>query len=105
MATVTGRIDARPDQVWDVLADGWPYSNWVVGSSHMRAVEAAWPAAGSRLFHASGVWPATLRDETPVSGPARLVPSPLTEALLLRRNRESVARRRALAERRTRAGG
>jgi uncharacterized protein YndB with AHSA1/START domain len=66
MATVTGYIDASPGDVFAVLADGWYYSGWVVGTSHMRAVEARWPAAGSRLFHASGVWPAALRDETEV---------------------------------------
>ena len=36
------------------LSDGWLYSNWVVGTSHMRAVEAEWPAAGSRLHHCLG---------------------------------------------------
>ena len=44
----------------------WLYSNWVVGTSHMRAVEKDWPAAGSKLFHASGVWPAVARDESQV---------------------------------------
>jgi hypothetical protein len=110
----------------------------------MRAVEAEWPAVGSRLFHASGVWPVTLRDETrveelvagerlvvtargrpfgevrvelhwraegdgtrvemgetPVSGPAQWVHNPLSEAALVRRNVESLARLTALVERRT----
>lgn len=66
MAVVERHIAASPQDVFAVLANGWYYSGWVVGTSHMRAVEASWPAAGSRLFHASGIWPATLRDETQV---------------------------------------
>lgn len=66
MATVTTHIDVAPSEVYSVLANGWYYSGWVVGTSHMQAVEEAWPAAGSRLFHVSGVWPAVLADETSV---------------------------------------
>jgi uncharacterized protein YndB with AHSA1/START domain len=66
MAVVERHIAASPQDVFAVLANGWYYSGWVVGTSHMRAVEASWPAAGSRLFHASGIWPAALRDETQV---------------------------------------
>jgi hypothetical protein len=32
----------------------------------MQAVEETWPSVGSRLFHASGVWPVVLTDETSV---------------------------------------
>ena len=60
------RIDAGPEAVFGVLSEGWFYSNWVVGTSHVRAVEDGWPAAGSKLFHASGVWPVVARDETEV---------------------------------------
>jgi uncharacterized protein YndB with AHSA1/START domain len=66
MATVTAHIKAPPEAIFAVLADGWSYSGWVVGTSYMRAVEDAWPSVGSRLFHASGVWPAVLADETSV---------------------------------------
>ena len=66
MATVTAHMKATPQEVFDVLADGWRYSGWVVGASHVRAVDAAWPEVGSHLFHASGVWPVALRDETKV---------------------------------------
>lgn len=66
MAVNTTVIKASADATFAVLADGWLFSNWVVGSSHVRAVEAAWPAVGSRLFHASGVWPMVARDETEV---------------------------------------
>ncbi len=58
-----------------VLAQGWYYSNWVVGTSHVTAVEASWPDAGSKLYHASGVWPVLARDETVVEqvDPGRLL--------------------------------
>ena len=36
---------ASRQQVWQVVADGWTYSQWVVvGNSRMRAVEPNWPA-------------------------------------------------------------
>jgi uncharacterized protein YndB with AHSA1/START domain len=66
MATVTGHIDASPKDVFTVLSNGWYYSGWVVGTSHMRAVEGRWPEVGSRLFHTSGIWPVALADETTV---------------------------------------
>lgn len=66
VATVQREVNAPRDRVWEVLSEGWTYSNWVVGTSHMRAVEAAWPGVGSRLFHASGAWPFVTRDETKV---------------------------------------
>lgn len=66
MAVTDAFTPASPDAVWEVLCDGWMYSNWVVGTSHMRAVGSRWPEVGSKLFHASGVWPAVRRDETEV---------------------------------------
>lgn len=53
-----------PQDVFDVLADGWLYPAWVVGASRMREVEEEWPLAGSRLHHSFGVWPALLNDDT-----------------------------------------
>jgi hypothetical protein len=50
--------------VWAVLADGWTYSQWVVGNSRMRAVSRDWPNAGSRIEHSIGVWPLLLDDHT-----------------------------------------
>jgi uncharacterized protein YndB with AHSA1/START domain len=137
-------IDAGPDAVFAVLSEGWFYSNWVVGTSHVRAVQSGWPEVGSRLYHASGVWPVVARDETvveemqpaqllvllargwplgearvrlelapsgtgttvtmhetPVAGPGKWLSNPATEALLTRRNTESLARLAALVERHT----
>ena len=66
MATVSAHIKASPTDVYDVLADGWTYTQWVVGTSHMRAVDADWPAVGSKLHHCVGVWPVSLRDHTEI---------------------------------------
>jgi hypothetical protein len=66
MATVTTFVRSSSEAVFAVLANGWYYSGWVVGTSHMRAVEDEWPGVGSRVFHSSGVWPAVLDDETQV---------------------------------------
>ncbi len=73
MGTVRRRIDTTPDRVFDVLADGWLYTGWVVGASHVRAVSATWPRTGSLIHHSFGVWPLVLKDETRIeaSEPAR----------------------------------
>ena len=62
------RIDvaAPVDRVWAVLSDGFTYPAWVVGASHVRAVDEAWPAPGSRLHHSVGAWPVLLHDSTRV---------------------------------------
>lgn len=64
--TVTRDTTASRAQVWDVIADGWTYSQWVVGNSRMRAVSADWPSAGAVIHHSIGVWPLLLDDETVV---------------------------------------
>jgi hypothetical protein len=62
--TVTRDIAATREQVWDVLANGWTYSGWVVGNSRIRAVDPNWPAPGTRILHSIGTWPAVINDET-----------------------------------------
>ncbi|MGN5236109.1 SRPBCC family protein [Rhodococcus sp. SJ-3] len=57
---------ASPEEVWDVLADGWRYAGWVVGASRIRQVDATWPEVGSRIHHSVGLWPAMLHDFTEV---------------------------------------
>ena len=59
-------MHATPEQVWDVLADGWLYPLWVVGASRMREVDDQWPAAGSKLHHSVGNWPLLIDDDTEV---------------------------------------
>ena len=65
-AVVERLIDAPPEAVWSVLADGWLYPCWVVGASRMRDVEESWPAEGSRLHHSVGNWPLLINDKTEV---------------------------------------
>lgn len=140
--TVTRDIHASRQRVWDVMADGWTYSQWVVGNSRMRAVDANWPAAGATIHHSIGVWPLLLNDETvveksvapeelvlyakgrpfgnarivlrlsdipqgcrvemqefPVGGLAAVLPSRLSDMAVYPRNRETLRRLAAVAER------
>jgi hypothetical protein len=64
--TVTRDVSVTRQRVWDVLADGWTYSGWVVGNSRIRAVSPDWPAPGARILHSIGTWPAVINDETVV---------------------------------------
>jgi len=57
-------MHATPDQVWEVLTDGWLYPLWVVGASRMREVDDGWPTAGTMLHHSVGSWPLLLDDVT-----------------------------------------
>ena len=143
MSLTTRTIEATPDQVWEVLADGWLYPLWVVGATRMREVDDHWPRPGAKLHHSAGVWPLVIDDSTEVleespgrmlrlrargwpagaaeveitlrpqgastvvelredavSGPGRLVPSPLRQPMLHVRNIEALGRLAAIAERR-----
>jgi hypothetical protein len=64
--TVKRDTTASRKEVWDVMADGWTYSQWVVGNSRMRGVDPRWPAEGTTIAHSVGVWPLLLDDETVV---------------------------------------
>jgi uncharacterized protein YndB with AHSA1/START domain len=66
MSTNKRLVDATPDQVWSVLADGWLYPLWVVGASRMREVDDEWPEPGARLHHSVGTWPLLIDDTTEV---------------------------------------
>jgi hypothetical protein len=61
---VEREVQAGADAVWAVLADGWSYATWVVGTASVRAVDAGWPAAGTRIHHSVGLWPLLLHDTT-----------------------------------------
>ncbi|HZN84343.1 MAG TPA: SRPBCC family protein [Mycobacterium sp.] len=80
--TVKRDTTATRQQVWDVLANGWNYSQWVVGNTRMRAVDPRWPAPGSTIHHTIGVWPVVLNDETEVESS-----TPLEELVLLAKGR------------------
>lgn len=141
MSTTKRVIRAEPESVFDVLANGWSYSQWVVGASRVRAVSEDWPAEGTHIHHSVGAWPMLIDDTTTVvrserpelleltvrawptgegvvriscravaegtevtmeedaaRGPAQLVPKPLRDVVLDRRNREALRRLALLAE-------
>ena len=64
MTEVHTEVRAGADRVFAELADGWAYVGWVVGASHIRDVDAEWPAAGSKIHHKVGVWPLDISDHT-----------------------------------------
>ncbi|HVM27450.1 MAG TPA: SRPBCC family protein [Mycobacteriales bacterium] len=65
---VTTRVmkDLTPRQVFDVLRDGYSYGDWVVGTRHIRTVDAAWPDEGAKLHYTVGYGPLRKDDETVV---------------------------------------
>ena len=54
------------ERVWEVLAQGWTYTQWVVGNSRMRAVDSNWPEPGATIRHSIGIWPLVINDATVV---------------------------------------
>jgi len=79
MARTEHLIAAPPEDVFAVLADGWTYSDWVVGTAHIRDVDDAWPAPGSRVHHKAGPWPLSIHESTVsliCEPPTRLVMRP-----------------------------
>jgi hypothetical protein len=66
MIEVDTTTEATPAAVMAVLADGWLFALWVVGASHIREVDAGWPAPGRRIHHSVGAWPALISDTTEV---------------------------------------
>src|SRR3712207_2620854 len=66
VAIVKRIVPAPPDRVFAVLADGWTYSDWVVGTVHIRDVDPGWPKPGTRLHHKAGPWPLSLHDSSTV---------------------------------------
>jgi Polyketide cyclase / dehydrase and lipid transport len=68
-------MNAAPDRVYAVLSDGWAFDGWVVGATHIRAVDTGWPAPGTKIHHQVGSWPLLLADQTEslATEPARLL--------------------------------
>ncbi len=60
-------VRATPRQVWAVLADGWRYADWVLGTRAIRAVDVEWPARGSCLHYTVGYGPLAYRNRTTVA--------------------------------------
>lgn len=79
MAVNVRAMSCPPERVFEVFANGWLFTAWVVGASRMRAVDDAWPAEGAKLHHSFGSWPVQLDDETTVlewNPPRRVVFQP-----------------------------
>lgn len=79
MAIVERVIQAPPERVFEVLANGWTYSDWVVGTSHIRAVNPDWPKPGTKFHYQIGMYPLSLKDSTTSvesNPPTRLVLRP-----------------------------
>jgi hypothetical protein len=66
VAIVQRTVQASPQQIFAVLADGWTYSDWVVGTVHIRDVDEHWPQVGAELHHKAGPWPLSLQDSSTV---------------------------------------
>jgi Polyketide cyclase / dehydrase and lipid transport len=66
MAVTERVLNAAAGDIYAVLADGWTYSDWVVGTAHIRAVDGSWPAVGSHLHHKVGPWPLSISDSSTV---------------------------------------
>lgn len=66
MSRVRRWTDASVEDVWDVLADGWSYADWVIGTWRIRDVSGDWPRPGARIQHSVGIWPALVDDVTTV---------------------------------------
>lgn len=66
VAIVQRTVPAPPEKIFQVLADGWTYSDWVVGTVHIRDVDEHWPEVGAELHHKAGPWPLSLQDSSTV---------------------------------------
>ncbi len=84
---VTRDTPATPQQVWDLLSDGWSLAGWVGGASPIRTVDQGWPRPWACIHHSVGSCLAFTNDSTRVivaAAPHRLMLRarawPLTEA-------------------------
>jgi uncharacterized protein YndB with AHSA1/START domain len=59
-------IQASPQDVWAVLADGERYAEWVVGTSEATPDRGNWPELGSTIRYEVNLGPVTLTNETVV---------------------------------------
>lgn len=57
---------ASPDQVWQVLSNGWLFTRWAIGATPVCGVDDDWPNVGSRLHHAIGRGRLAIRTQTQV---------------------------------------
>src|SRR3954469_12867339 len=76
MACTDILIDASPEDVFAIFADGNTYSEWVVGAQRIRDVDDTWPEPGARLHQSVAGGPIPLDDipeVTECEAPFRMV--------------------------------
>lgn len=66
MAILNVLVRRSPEEVWDVLADGRAYVEWVAGTRSIRDVDPGWPKVDSSIHYTLGRGPLKLRDRTTV---------------------------------------
>ncbi|MFF0205205.1 SRPBCC family protein [Streptomyces sp. NPDC005017] len=59
-------IRTTPARVWDVLADGNRYAEWVVGTSSSHPVRGRWPQKGATIGYEIRLGPFRVGNETVV---------------------------------------
>lgn len=64
MSEISRVMRCKPEDVFDILRDGWSYGLWVVGAARIREVDREWPEEGALIHHSVGVWPLLLHDTT-----------------------------------------
>ncbi|HEY1634374.1 MAG TPA: SRPBCC family protein [Acidimicrobiales bacterium] len=64
MAVRNVLIPHEPDAVWSVLADGYSYAEWVVGTKEIHSVDQYWPEVGSSLRFTAGLGRLSITDFT-----------------------------------------
>jgi hypothetical protein len=66
VAVLNVLIERNPEQVWDVLSEGWAYAEWVAGTQNIRDVDAHWPEPGAQIHYTFGIGRWTINDVTTV---------------------------------------
>ncbi|MFD7994163.1 SRPBCC family protein [Streptomyces mexicanus] len=59
-------IKTAPETVWNVLADGNRYAEWVVGTASSRPVDGQWPALNAAIEYQVRLGPVYLTNRTVV---------------------------------------
>ncbi|MEU0226931.1 SRPBCC family protein [Streptomyces sp. NPDC006284] len=59
-------VQASPQAVWDVLADGNEYADWVVGTSDVTPKSGRWPEVGATIEYEVRLGPVRLQNESVV---------------------------------------
>ncbi|MEU8997651.1 SRPBCC family protein [Streptomyces caniferus] len=59
-------IECTPEELWAVLADGFRYQDWVVGTAHSRPAAGNWPEVGSMIEYTVRLGPWNLSGHTVV---------------------------------------